>query len=61
MEDKIEWVVTTSNKHGDTLQELKDQIASLEEAQEELNYRTRRNIQIRGLPESVTPVTEMAT
>ncbi|CAH2276919.1 Hypothetical predicted protein [Pelobates cultripes] len=40
--------------HGSELQNLRDQLRSLEDTNEDLNNRTRRNnVRVRGIPESI--------
>ncbi|CAH2221759.1 Hypothetical predicted protein [Pelobates cultripes] len=52
----MEEVTATTSTHEASIKELRGQITYLEDMQEDLNNRSRRNnIRIRGLPESSTP------
>ncbi|XP_063297700.1 adhesion G protein-coupled receptor F5-like [Pelobates fuscus] len=56
LENKMADVTAITSSHEATLKEVQGQIAYLEDLQEDLNNRSRRNnIRIRGLPESSAP------
>ncbi|CAH2291914.1 Hypothetical predicted protein [Pelobates cultripes] len=54
-EHKMEEVAEAVSSHDTDLQDLREQLRLLEETNEDLSNRTRRNnILVRGLPESVS-------
>ncbi|CAH2319207.1 Hypothetical predicted protein [Pelobates cultripes] len=56
LENKMEEVTATTSTHEASIKELQEQFTYLEDMQEDLNNRSRRNnIRIRGLPEPSTP------
>ncbi|CAH2219428.1 Hypothetical predicted protein [Pelobates cultripes] len=59
-ETKMAEAMETVQAHGGELQALREQLRSLEESNEDLNNRSRRNnIRVRGIPETVS--TELLT
>ncbi|CAH2249014.1 Hypothetical predicted protein [Pelobates cultripes] len=55
VEAKIEDTASAVHSHDLAIQELREQIKCLEEAQEDLSNRSRRNnILIRGIPETIS-------
>ncbi|CAH2311701.1 Hypothetical predicted protein [Pelobates cultripes] len=54
IEERMDQATLRTDTHKWAIEELRDQVRELEEAQEDLNNRSRRsNIRIRGIPESV--------